>query len=710
MTMIKSTTTTTTGKNLMNNTRSSSSSSAQNGCVASSSRRIRSNDTNTCHHHHHQSAVVSRSSRSTLTTTTTTTSRNFYRNNNSNTNDYNQRKRIPTTMGGVSPLLSSSSCSSSSLTSSRVVTMTMMRRSVKNTRLSTTSGRSAAGENSSTTQTTTTYKRRDRLAQIKGNDRGKSKVGKTLELKGWVRSNRAQKDRAFIDLNDGSDMSGMQMVVLQEHVDENVWQLVAGATSEVSTGASIRVKGKVVESPGGKQSVEVLVDELEIIGKADPATYPLQKKRHTLEYLRGIAHLRPRTNTIAAVSRVRNQLAFATHQFFQQNGFLYVNTPIITASDCEGAGEQFQVTCLLNGLEEEGSAGAAASVAPQDVEKVEQKVKSQGDIVKKTKADKGEGNATKEDVDREVKKLLALKEELTELQSGSNTPQTSVKELPKLKSGGVDYEQDFFAKRSYLTVSGQLNGEIMASAVNDIYTFGPTFRAENSNTSRHLAEFWMVEPELAFADLNDDMDCAEAYLKHCITHVLKHCDEDLQFFEKNISKDNLRERLQNVVDQDFARITYTEAVEHVLSAKKKFEFPIQWGSDLQSEHERYISEEVYKDRPVIVRDYPKDIKAFYMRANDDGKTVAAMDVLVPKVGELMGGSQREERLDVLEKKIEEVGLEKESYWWYLELRKYGSVPHSGFGLGFERLVQYVTGVENIRDVIAFPRYPGSADF
>ena len=609
----------------------------------------------------------------------------------------------------MSPLLSSS-CSSSLTSSHQLVTMTMMRRSVKNTRLSTTSGRSAAGENSSTTQTTTTYKRRDRLAQIKGNDRGKSKVGKTLELKGWVRSNRAQKDRAFIDLNDGSDMSGMQMVVLQEHVDENVWQLVAGATSEVSTGASIRVKGKVVESPGGKQSVEVLVDELEIIGKADPATYPLQKKRHTLEYLRGIAHLRPRTNTIAAVSRVRNQLAFATHQFFQQNGFLYVNTPIITASDCEGAGEQFQVTCLLNGLEEEGSAVADASVAPQDVEKVEQKVKSQGDIVKKTKADKGEGNATKEDVDREVKKLLELKEELTELQSGSNTPQTSVKELPKLKSGGVDYEQDFFAKRSYLTVSGQLNGEIMASAVNDIYTFGPTFRAENSNTSRHLAEFWMVEPELAFADLNDDMDCAEAYLKHCITHVLKHCDEDLQFFEKNISKDNLRERLQNVVDQDFARITYTEAVEHVLSAKKKFEFPIQWGSDLQSEHERYISEEVYKDRPVIVRDYPKDIKAFYMRANDDGKTVAAMDVLVPKVGELMGGSQREERLDVLEKKIEEVGLEKESYWWYLELRKYGSVPHSGFGLGFERLVQYVTGVENIRDVIAFPRYPGSADF
>ena len=568
------------------------------------------------------------------------------------------------------------------------------------------SSSSSSSQITTTTTASSSYKRRDRLAQIKSNDNGKSKLGETLELKGWVRSIRAQKDRAFIDLNDGSDMSGMQMVVLQEHVDESVWGLVTATPSEVSTGASIRVKGKVVESPGGKQSVEVLVDELEIIGRADPATYPLQKKRHTLEYLRSIAHLRPRTNTIAAASRVRNQLAFATHQFFQQNGFLYVNTPIITASDCEGAGEQFQVTCLLNGLEgEEGNPSSSAS-SKEDVEKAEQKVKSQGDVVKKTKADKGEGNATKEDVDREVKKLLQLKEEL----EGLSAKTTTLKELPKLKSGGIDYEQDFFAKRAYLTVSGQLNGEIMASAVNDIYTFGPTFRAEKSNTSRHLAEFWMVEPELAFADLNDDMDCAEAYLKHCITHVLKHCDEDLAFFEKNISKDNLRERLQNVVDQDFARITYTEAVEHVLSAKKKFEFPIEWGSDLQSEHERYISEEVYKDRPVIVRDYPKDIKAFYMRANDDGKTVAAMDVLVPKVGELMGGSQREERLDVLEKKIEEVGLEKESYWWYLELRKYGSVPHSGFGLGFERLVQYVTGVENIRDVIAFPRYPGSADF
>lgn len=339
--IIKSTTTTRTNTttNVSTTTTRSSSSSAP-GCVSSSSRRIRSNNNNNAchhHHHHHQSAVVA-SSRSTLTTTTTITSRNFYRNTSNTNNLSQQRRRIPTMGGGVSPLLSSS-CSSSLTSSHQLVTMTMMRRSVKNTRLSTTSS-SAAGDNSSTTQTTT-YKRRDRLAQIKANDHGKSKVGKTLELKGWVRSNRAQKDRAFIDLNDGSDMSGMQMVVLQEHVDESVWQLVAGATSEVSTGASIRVKGKVVESPGGKQSVEVLVDELEIIGKADPATYPLQKKRHTLEYLRGIAHLRPRTNTIAAVSRVRNQLAFATHQFFQQNGFLYVNTPIITASDCEGAGEQF---------------------------------------------------------------------------------------------------------------------------------------------------------------------------------------------------------------------------------------------------------------------------------------------------------------------------------------------------------------------------------
>jgi asparaginyl-tRNA synthetase len=400
------------------------------------------------------------------------------------------------------------------------------------------------------------------------------------------------------------------------------------------------------------------------------------------------------------VARVRNQLAYATHKFFQENGFLYANTPIITASDCEGAGEQFQVTTLLNGI------GAGESTTPSSTaEEREALVKAQGDTVKALKEAKKTGDATKEQVDEAVAKLLDLKASVEALKSNRSTS-----ELPKNKDGSIDYTQDFFGKPSYLTVSGQLNGEIMACAVNDIYTFGPTFRAENSNTSRHLAEFWMVEPELAFADLNDDMDCAEAYLKYCLNHVLEHCNEDLEFFEKNISKDNLRERLRNVASQEFARITYTEAVEHVLNAKKKFEFPIEWGSDLQSEHERYISEEVFKDRPVIVRDYPKDIKAFYMRLNDDNKTVAAMDVLVPRVGELMGGSQREERLDVLERRIEEVGLEKESYWWYLDLRRYGSQPHAGFGLGFERLVQYVTGVENIRDAIPFPRYPGSAEF
>ena len=328
-----------------------------------------------------------------------------------------------------------------------------------------------------------------------------------------------------------------------------------------------------------------------------------------------------------------------------------------------------------------------------------------GKIVKAVKEAKKAGDASKEDVDGAVAKLLSLKSEAEALAGAAGGAS-----LPKKDDGSIDYSQDFFGKPSYLTVSGQLNGEIMACAVNDIYTFGPTFRAENSNTSRHLAEFWMVEPELAFADLNDDMDCAEAYLKYCLNHVLENCDEDLAFFEKNISKDNLRERLRSVATQEFARITYTEAVDHILNAKKKFEFPIKWGADLQSEHERYITEEVFKNRPVIVRDYPKDIKAFYMRLNDDNKTVAAMDVLVPRVGELMGGSQREERLDVLERRIEENGLEKESYWWYLDLRRYGSQPHAGFGLGFERLVCYVSGVENIRDAIPFPRYPGSAEF
>ena len=541
---------------------------------------------------------------------------------------------------------------------------------------------------------TAAYGRPERIARVKGRDGGASRVGEELEVRGWARSVRTQKGMAFIDLNDGSAISGMQAVVNEGSA---AWE-VANSGS-VSTGAALRVKGKLVASPGGKQAAELAVDELEVIGAADSETYPLQKKRHTLEYLRSIAHLRPRTNTIGAVARVRNQLAYATHKFFQEHGFLYANTPIVTASDCEGAGEQFQVTTLLNGF------AAAAAATPEAIAAAEAAAKEQGEVVKAVKEAKKAGDASKEDVDDAVAKLFSLKSEAEALAGAAGGAS-----LPKKDDGSIDYSQDFFGKPSYLTVSGQLNGEIMACAVNDIYTFGPTFRAENSNTSRHLAEFWMVEPELAFADLNDDMDCAEAYLKYCLNHVLENCDEDLAFFEKNISKDNLRERLRSVATQEFARITYTEAVDHILNAKKKFEFPIKWGADLQSEHERYITEEVFKNRPVIVRDYPKDIKAFYMRLNDDNKTVAAMDVLVPRVGELMGGSQREERLDVLERRIEENGLEKESYWWYLDLRRYGSQPHAGFGLGFERLVCYVSGVENIRDAIPFPRYPGSAEF
>ena len=544
-----------------------------------------------------------------------------------------------------------------------------------------------------------------RFRSSQGKDQGKSRVGDTVQLRGWVRTVRAQKDLSFIEVNDGSSLSGIQAVVNgdvpgREHLD----------AGDITTGAAVVIKGTVVESPGGKQAVEVAVESIKLIGGADASTFPLQKKRHTLEYLRGIAHLRPRTNTIGAVTRVRNQLAYATHTFFQQHGFQYVNTPIVTASDCEGAGEQFQVTTLINGIDGPSVASAQSNVASEaDITAAKAAAAEQGVVVKTLKDAKKEGKATKEEVDEAVAELLALKAKAESLE---NSPAAAAAggDIPRDAAGAVDYGKDFFGKPSYLTVSGQLNAEIYACAMRDVYTFGPTFRAENSNTSRHLAEFWMVEPELAFADLQDDMDCAEAYLKHCLTHVLEHCDEDLEFFEKNISKDNLRERLRGVATSDFARITYTEAVDHVLKAKKKFEFPVEWGCDLQSEHERYLTEEVFKNRPVIVRDYPKGVKAFYMRENDDGKTVAAMDVLVPKVGELMGGSQREERLDVLERRIEEVGLEKESYWWYLDLRRYGSVPHAGFGLGFERLVQYVTGVENIRDVIPFPRYPGSAEF
>ena len=443
----------------------------------------------------------------------------------------------------------------------------------------------------------------------------KKNAGKTVTVYGWVRTLRDQKSFAFIEINDGSMLGNLQVIAdatLPSYED---------LLKQLSTGASVRITGELVESPGKNQAVELKAASIHVYGTSDPEKYPLQKKRHSFEFLRTIAHLRPRTNTQGAVLRVRNALAFATHLFFQQRGFLYVHTPILAGSDCEGGGEMFRVTTL----EKPGN--------PAD---------------------------------------------------------------------------DFFGKNAYLTVSGQLEGEILACALSDVYTFGPTFRAENSNTSRHLAEFWMIEPEMAFADLKDNMECAESYLKFCIKYVLEHCKEDIAFFDQFVEK-GLIERLTHVAQTPFAHLTYTEAVEILLKAPKKFEFPVSWGTDLQSEHERFLAEEHCK-KPVILTDYPAQIKAFYMRANPDGKTVAAMDILVPKIGEIIGGSQREERLDVLEKKIDQMGLSRKDYWWYLELREFGTVPHAGFGLGFERLVLFATGMENIRDVIPFPRYPGHIDF
>ena len=436
-------------------------------------------------------------------------------------------------------------------------------------------------------------------------------VGTTVSVAGWIRTVRDQKTFAFIELNDGSTLANLQVIL-----ESGFAQM-----GDLTTGASVQIKGQLAESPGKNQALELKATDVKILGTCDPAKYPLQKKRHSFEFLRTIAHLRPRTNTQGAVLRVRSALAFATHLFFHQRGFFYVHTPIITGSDCEGGSEMFRVTT---------------------------------------------------------------------------------------QSDSKDLSKDFFGKPTYLTVSGQLEGEILATALSDVYTFGPTFRSENSNTSRHLAEFWMIEPEMAFADLQNNMECAESYLKFCVNYLLEHCKEDLAFFDKFI-ENGLISRLQVVASTPFAHITYTEAIELLKKAPKKFEFPVHWGVDLQSEHERYLAEEHCK-KPVILTDYPAQIKAFYMRANPDGKTVAAMDVLVPKIGEIIGGSQREERLDRLEKKIEENHLKREDFWWYLELREYGTVPHAGFGLGFERLVLFATGMENIRDVIPFPRFPGHAEF
>lgn len=450
-----------------------------------------------------------------------------------------------------------------------------------------------------------------------------SDLGNTVTVCGWVRTVRDQKHFAFIELNDGSTLSNLQIIAEQTLPD------YSSLMQKLATGASMSATGKLVESPGQKQKWELKAEKITLFGTC-PEEYPLQKKRHSFEFLRTIAHLRPRTNTQGAVARVRNALALATHLFFQEQGFLYVHTPIITASDCEGAGAQFLVTTL------------------------------------------------------------------------------DVNKPPRHSDGSVDFTKDFFSKPAYLTVSGQLNGETFASALSDIYTFGPTFRAENSNTSRHLAEFWMIEPELAFADLQDDMECAESYLKFVINYVLKHCVEDMAFFDAFIEKGVIN-RLKHVAETSFARLTYTEAVDILQKSGKTFQFPVAWGNDLQSEHERYLAEE-YCKKPVILTDYPAKIKAFYMRSNPDGKTVAAMDVLVPKIGEIIGGSQREERPDILEKKIVEFGLNPEDYWWYMQLRTFGSVPHAGFGAGFERLVLFATGMENIRDIIPFPRFPGYADF
>lgn len=451
-----------------------------------------------------------------------------------------------------------------------------------------------------------------------------SLLGQEVTIRGWIRTVRNQKTFTFIEVNDGSTLSNFQVIMTPN---------IAGYEKllpQLSTGCSVSATGTIVESPGKGQSLEMQASSVTLIGNCDPETYPLQKKKHTFEFLRTIAHLRPRTNTFGAVTRVRNALSYATHQFFQNRGFLYIHTPIVTGSDCEGAGKMFQVTTL------------------------------------------------------------------------------DVANPAKTKEGKIDYAQDFFSKPTFLTVSGQLNGEVFASAMSDIYTFGPTFRAENSNTSRHLAEFWMIEPEMAFADINDNMDCAEAYLKYVLKYLLDNCPEDMEFFDKFISE-GLIDRLKHIINTPFERASYTYAIRVLEKADKKFEFPVKWGLDLQSEHERYLAEEFFA-KPVIITDYPKEIKSFYMRANDDNKTVAAMDVLFPKIGEIVGGSQREERLNVLEAKMKELNLPVEEYWWYLELRKYGSVPHSGFGAGFERLILFATGMENIRDVIPFPRYPGKADF
>ena len=445
-----------------------------------------------------------------------------------------------------------------------------------------------------------------------------------IQIKGWVRTKRGNKQVAFIAVNDGSCIASIQVVA-----DLSSPAFPEELMKRISTGACLCVSGRLVPSMGKGQTVEIQADRIDILGEADPETYPLQKKGHSLEFLREIAHLRPRTNTFGAVLRLRHAMAYALHTFYHERGFYYLHTPIITASDCEGAGEMFQVTTL-----------------PLD-------------------------------------------------------------SLP-MKDGAIDYAQDFFGRQASLTVSGQLEGELGAMALSKIYTFGPTFRAENSNTPRHLAEFWMNEPEMAFYEIEDNMDLAEEFLKYLTTYALEHCGDDLQFLNDMYDKE-LIGRLENVLKTSFERLTYTQAVDILKSSGAKFEFRVDWGVDLQSEHERYLVEKHFK-RPVILTDYPKDIKAFYMKQNDDGKTVRGMDVLFPQIGEIIGGSQREENMDKLQRRIKEMHIPDKDMWWYLDTRRFGTAPHSGFGLGFERLLLFITGMTNIRDVIPFPRYPQNAEF
>ena len=447
--------------------------------------------------------------------------------------------------------------------------------------------------------------------------------GVEVLAKGWVRTKRGNKNVAFIALNDGSTINNIQVVCDAANFSEELMK-------SITTGACIAVKGDLVESMGKGQSVEIQAKEIEVYGTADVESYPLQKKGHSMEFLREIAHLRPRTNTFGAVLRIRHAMAFAIHKYFNDRGFFYLHTPLITASDCEGAGAMFQVTTM------------------------------------------------------------------------------DLNNIPKTEDGAVDFSNDFFGRQTALTVSGQLEGELGAMALGQIYTFGPTFRAENSNTPRHLAEFWMIEPEMAFYEIEDNMDLAEDFIKYCVKYALDNCMDDLKFLNDMVDKE-LISRLESVISTEFVRLTYTEGVDILLKSGQKFEFPVAWGIDLQSEHERYLVEKHFK-KPVILTDYPKDIKAFYMKQNEDGKTVRAMDVLFPKIGEIIGGSQREESFEKLSARIAELNMDTTNLWWYMDTRRFGTAPHSGFGLGFERLLLFVTGMQNIRDVIPFPRTPKSAEF